>query len=85
MELDDASPTPATKDAGPLTRCAACQLQLCKSRAQEPHAGLKEVSRDEGKQTVTYLCDNCGATLTRSSNLARPGWAHYRSLAESSQ
>lgn len=78
MELDDASHIPATKDAAPLTRCAACQLQLCKSRTQEPHAGLKEVSRDEGKQTVIYRCEGCGATLTRSSSLARPGWAHYR-------
>jgi len=76
--LDDASHSSATKDAAPLTRCAACQLQLCKSRTQEPHAGLKEGSRDEGKQTVTYRCDGCGATLTRSSSLARPGWAHYR-------
>lgn len=76
--MDDASPSPATMDAGPLTRCPACQLQLCKSRTQEPHAGLKEVSRDEGKQTVTYRCDNCSATLTHSFNLARPGWAHYR-------
>jgi uncharacterized protein with PIN domain len=78
VELDDASHSPATKDAAPLTRCAACQLQLCKSRTQEPHAGLKEVSRDEGKQTVTYRCDGCGATLMRSSSLARPGWAHCR-------
>lgn len=76
--MDDASHTPATKDDGPLTRCGACQLQLCKSRTQEPHPALKEIARDEGKQSVTYRCDACGAALTRSGNLSLPGWAHHR-------
>lgn len=62
----------------PLSRCRACQLQLCKSRTQEPHAALKEISRDEAKRITVYRCDSCEATLERSADLARPGWTQQR-------
>ena len=57
-------------------RCAACQLQLCKSRSEPPHAALREVTRD--KQAISYLCQTCGVTLTCDSDLAKPGWVSQR-------
>ena len=59
-------------------RCAACQLQLCKSRTEPPHAALKEIGRDEAEQATRYSCQTCGAVLVRTSDYARPGWSHRR-------
>ena len=59
-------------------RCPACQLQLCKSRAQAPHALLTEVKSDEsarGRETH-FNCQTCGVTLINSSDLGKPGWRH---------
>jgi len=57
-------------------RCPACQLQLCKSRQQRPHALLTEVKSDEsshGRETY-FSCQTCGATLVNTSDLRKPGW-----------
>jgi len=61
-------------------RCAACQLQLCKSRDEPPHAKLSEVSRDNARdpQAINYLCQTCGVTMLRSADLGRPGWSSLR-------
>ena len=59
-------------------RCRACQLQLCKSRMEKPHTGLKETGRDETRDTAQYACDSCGAVMEWSGNPSRPGWAHLR-------
>jgi hypothetical protein len=61
-------------------RCAACQLQLCKSRDEPPHSSLSEVTRDNGRDglSVNYLCQNCGVTMIRSADLAEPGWSSLR-------
>lgn len=58
-----------------VVRCPACQLQLCKSRDERPHAQLKEIGREELPHTTVYGCGTCGATLTRSTDVSRPGWA----------
>lgn len=58
-----------------VARCAACQLQLCKSRDEGPHAQLKEIRREELSQSTVYGCGTCGTTLTRSADVSRPGWA----------
>ena len=63
-------------------RCAACQLQLCKSRQEPPHAALKEVSREGmNQQRVGFNCQTCGAILIRSSDLSAPGWSQQRRAA----
>ncbi len=57
-------------------RCPACQLQLCKSRVQGPHALLTEVKTDEsgrGRETF-FSCQTCGVTLINSTDLGKPGW-----------
>jgi hypothetical protein len=56
-------------------RCAACQLQLCKSRDEPPHAALTEIGRDQlmGARH-SYTCGTCGATLASSSDMSKPGW-----------
>ncbi|MBY0509736.1 MAG: hypothetical protein K2P94_06245 [Rhodospirillaceae bacterium] len=57
-------------------RCRACQLQICKSRVQGPHAGLTEVKTDEshpGRETF-FSCQACGITLINSTDLAKQGW-----------
>lgn len=59
-------------------RCRACQLQLCKSRMEKPHTGLKETGRDPEADTAQYACDDCGAVLVWCGNPARPGWSHRR-------
>ncbi len=58
------------------SRCPACQLQICKSRIQPPHAQLTEVKSDEssrGRETY-FNCQSCGITLINSSDLGKPGW-----------
>jgi hypothetical protein len=65
-------------------RCAACQLQLCKSRDESPHAALTEI----GGAPVTggkfaggrhsYTCGTCGVTLACSSDMSKPGWELVR-------
>lgn len=59
-------------------RCRACQLQLCKSRLEKPHAGLKETARDEVRDAVQYTCDNCSAVMEWCGDPARPGWSHRK-------
>ncbi len=57
-------------------RCPACQLQICKSRVQAPHAALTEVKTDEshrGRETF-FSCQTCGITLINSTDLAKQGW-----------
>ncbi|MHB1204181.1 MAG: hypothetical protein ACYCZX_01330 [Rhodospirillaceae bacterium] len=64
-------------------RCAACQLQLCKSRGEPPHAALKEGAvkvtggKFAGGDTV-YVCDTCGTTLVRSDDPGKAGWSQRR-------
>ena len=62
------------------SRCRACQLQLCKSRSEPPHAALSE-SKVEGVMRGAerhFLCKTCGVTLINSSDLAKPGWRQDR-------
>jgi hypothetical protein len=59
-------------------RCAACQLQICKSRYEAPHAALQETDRDEAKGTAAFACDNCGVTLLWSGDMRSPGWSQRR-------
>jgi hypothetical protein len=61
-------------------RCAACQLQLCKSRDEPPHANLTETTRDKTRdgQSVGYLCQTCGITMLRSADMGKPGWSSLR-------
>lgn len=68
----------ATGEPRPAARCPACQLQLCKSRDERPHAQLKEIAREELPQSTVYGCATCGTTLTRSADTGRPGWAQQR-------
>jgi hypothetical protein len=60
------------------TRCAACQLQICKSRHETPHGALQEMQRDEAKNTAVFTCDTCGVSLVWSGDTNRPGWAQQR-------
>jgi len=80
--LRDYEATRFTPTAQPAkaTRCPACQLQLCKSRHQAPHAALKEISRNDadGALEVTYACGTCEATLISSTDMRKPGWRHER-------
>ncbi len=60
-------------------RCAACQLQLCKSRDERPHAALAEVSHnDTSRLSVGFRCQTCGTVLVRSQDMGKPGWSHQR-------
>ena len=59
-------------------RCPACQLQLCKGRHERPHKGLTEVGHDAVKSDVVYNCETCKAVLTRTADLAKPGWSQAR-------
>jgi hypothetical protein len=74
----DVQPSPGTKSLGSEVRCRACQLQLCKSRTEKPHTGLKEVGRDEVKQQVQYACETCAAVMEWCGDPTRPGWTHKR-------
>ena len=61
-------------------RCSACQLQLCKSRGEPPHAALKAAEgggKLSGLDTV-YLCGVCSAVMVRSADMAQPGWRQRR-------
>lgn len=62
--------------AAAAARCPACQLQLCKSRVQGPHALLTEVKSDEssGGRETSFTCQTCGVTLINSADLGKPGW-----------
>lgn len=62
----------------PVQRCSACQLQLCKSRREAPHAALKETLRNELERFVRYACQSCGTSLLCSENLSVPGWSVAR-------
>ncbi len=66
-------------------RCPACQLQICKSRHERPHAGLKPAEREvmaDGKLSseshAVYLCQTCSAVLIHSSDVMEPGWRQRR-------
>ncbi|MSO98974.1 MAG: hypothetical protein EXR11_12275 [Rhodospirillaceae bacterium] len=65
-----------------IARCRACQLQLCKSREERPHADLKAVvdgsieakdSAIKGRDTA-YTCQKCGTGLVNSTDKTEPGW-----------
>jgi hypothetical protein len=64
------------------TRCPACQLQLCKSRSQVPHASLTEVRVEQTHAASEryFTCKACGTTLINSDDRNIPGW---RSMAAS--
>ena len=63
-------------------RCKPCQLQLCKSRRELPHAALKEIRRDAiGHARVVYACQTCGSYLVCSADMGTPGWSQDRSGA----
>ncbi len=59
-------------------RCAACQLQICKSRIESPHAALQESSRDQVNNTAEFVCDTCAVTLVWSGDMKSPGWSQRR-------
>ncbi len=68
-----------------VTRCPACQLQLCKSREALPHAALKVadsnvVSYDKFKKDLhaVYTCERCSAILVNSLDTNESGWRHFR-------
>ena len=77
---------PQSTHAVSTPRCKACQLQLCKSRCERPHTGLKARPIDEGTTgsvvggvavpDTEYDCTVCGAILVCSSDPSRPGWTH---------
>jgi len=67
------------------SRCAACQLQICKSRHERPHSGLKPAEREvmaESKLSTdnhaVYLCQTCASVLIHSSDVMEPGWRQRR-------
>jgi hypothetical protein len=53
-------------------------LQICKSRFERPHAGLKETARDEVKNTAVFNCESCGVSLVWSGDFSMPGWSQAR-------
>jgi hypothetical protein len=57
-------------------RCRACQLQLCKSRSQAPHASLTEVQADQSSRLGErhFRCQACGTTLANSDDCTIAGW-----------
>ncbi len=60
-------------------RCPACQLQLCKSREERPHAALTEFNRpDAPRLSSAFTCQTCGSTLVRSQDMGKAGWSHQR-------
>jgi uncharacterized protein with PIN domain len=59
-------------------RCPACQLQLCKSRFERPHGGLKETERDQVNNSAQFSCDSCGILLVWSGDMRKPGWSQAR-------
>jgi len=68
-----------------LTRCPACQLQLCKSRESLPHAALKVadssiVSYDKlnREQHALYLCESCSTVLIHSLDIREAGWRQFK-------
>ena len=70
---------------GTAPRCPACQLQLCKSRDEPPHAALKEMEASAGPtvkfggtRDILYLCQTCGTVLVRSTDMAEAGWRQRR-------
>ncbi len=70
----------AVKPGVKAIRCAACQLQICKSRDEPPHANLTEVTPESPHDgnSVSYLCKSCGVTIIRSADLTKPGWSSPR-------
>lgn len=79
--LHDELPSVASEAGGkqaPMPRCRACQLQLCKSRREAPHAALIETLRDDAGGFVRYGCQSCGLSLCRSGDLSLPGWSVAR-------
>jgi hypothetical protein len=59
-----------------VARCPACQLQLCKSRSQLPHAALTEVrtGQDRPNGERQFSCKTCGTTLVNSDDMTIAGW-----------
>ena len=81
--------TAVVSDAGAQpsgARCKACQLQLCKSRDERPHAALsaspvaQTTGRDKSRSPAdtAFVCKTCGITMIHSADLARPGWRQAR-------
>jgi hypothetical protein len=67
------------------SRCPACQLQICKSRHERPHAGLKPAEREfvadskfDSEHHTVYLCQACAAVLIHSTDVMEPGWRQRR-------
>jgi predicted RNA binding protein YcfA (HicA-like mRNA interferase family) len=66
-------------------RCAACQLQLCKSREQGPHAAMERSDPQpetiNGKprkgSDVVYTCQSCGTALVHAQDRNDPGWRRF--------
>ncbi len=73
-------PLPSREKGLILSRCPACQLQLCKGRSEPPHAALKDVGAGGAMagSDKHFTCQSCGITLVNSSDLATPGWRHHR-------
>ncbi len=73
-------PGPQGEKALILSRCPACQLQLCKGRNEPAHAGLAEATTTGPTRGPdrSFKCQKCGITLVNSSDLSKPGWRHQR-------
>ena len=66
-----------------MPRCSACQLQLCKSRNEPPHAALKVINGSDAADKFSpndtvYLCQTCAAVMVRSADLMEASWRHRR-------
>lgn len=71
---------PSAEKALILSRCPACQLQLCKGRNEPAHAKLTEAATNGASRGPDrhFICQNCAITLINSTDLAKPGWRHHR-------
>jgi hypothetical protein len=81
MPLEPQFPGEAQRTAGQNAvrlRCAACQLQLCKSRDESPHVALKETGGSPVGDETVYACATCATVLVRSGNPNKPGWSQRR-------
>jgi hypothetical protein len=67
-----------------VTRCPACQLQICKSREALPHTGLKAADSNLMEDTLDrtrhalYACQTCEAVLLHSTDMMEAGWRQLR-------
>jgi hypothetical protein len=61
-----------------LSRCPACQLQLCKGRNEPPHAGLVGAASSPTETEKHFTCQKCGSTMINSRDIKKLGWRHQK-------